>query len=275
MRVAVIGYGKQGQRLALKLYELGVLAAISDYDTAVMQKAKWDYSEGVLMLHPSASCIDARVDAIVIATPTSTHYEIAKLALEAGKDVLVEKPLTKDSGQATELVDIATALGRILMVGHNTLYHVGTEAYQSMVRRTAPMHYSSIRTNPDGFREDNNVLWRLLPHDIALSMYLFESVPKVRYGGGTHGTVAAGLSFKGGSTASLYGSWEVASRVREAWLYDVEGVGAKISEEGSDTLLLECEHFLHCIETREKPLTDGEFGLKVVRVLEEIERKLR
>ncbi len=272
MKVAVIGYGKQGQRLAKKFHELGVLSLICDTDPQVLAQAEKEYRVRTL---PTAEGLeDEAIDAVAISTPTPTHYEYTKHALRQDKDVLVEKPLTDDSEQAEELVDIATAMGCVLTVGHTTLYLDGVED----LRKQRPIYYHSIRTNPDGFRTDDDVLWRLLPHDIALSMYLFGSEPKVLCAAGSRrgavlSTVVADLQFKGGGIAGLYGSWDVSEKIREIHVYN-SGAEMVMLPEMGDPLKAECKHFLRCVETREKPLTDGEFGLKVVRVLEEIERKL-
>ncbi len=281
IKVAVIGYGKQGQRLALKFHELGALLAIYDDYPPAIDRAMAAYPETPVHSRYTALLNMGGLDAVAIATVTPTHYYFAKEALQASKDVLVEKPLTNSSEQAEALVELAATKGRILMVGHTTLYLDGVEE----LRKQELVYYHSLRTNPDGFREDDDALWRLLPHDVALSMYLLGSEPKVGTACADRrkrviSTIVTDLEFDKSEAglpkaiAGLYGSWDVGGdKIRDVHVYNSGGERIVLPETG-DPLKKECAHFLHCIKTREKPLTDGEFGLKVVRVLEEIERKL-
>ena len=118
---------------------------------------------------------DQNLDAIVIATPVDSHYPLSKLALKAGKHVLVEKPLTSSYKEAKELVDIALEKNKILMVDHTFLYTGAVMKLKELVndKNLGDIQYvDSTRINLGLFQHDVNVLWDLAPHDISISNYL-------------------------------------------------------------------------------------------------------
>jgi predicted dehydrogenase len=130
-----------------------------------------DYKE--ILKHP-------KIDAVVIATPTASHYAVVKEALLAGKDVLCEKPLCKDIHQAKELVAIARRKRKILMVGHVFLYNPGIRKMRDYIKSKfcGQIYYMhSERTNLGPFRRDVNAAWDLASHDISIFNYLFNSQP--------------------------------------------------------------------------------------------------
>jgi predicted dehydrogenase len=117
------------------------------------------------------------VQAVVIATPVHTHYALVKQALEAGKHVLVTKPLTSDVAQAQELVALADAKGLILMVDHTFIYHPAVEKLKDIVVRgeLGDLYYfDSVRINLGLFQSDISVVWDLAPHDISIMEYLID-----------------------------------------------------------------------------------------------------
>ena len=265
MKLAVIGYGKQGQRLARKFHELDVLWDIRDDSEDAMRQAEKAYPDTLVGW--------GREDAVAVATSSETHYDIAIQALLAGKDVFIEKPMTKNSEQARQLIETARHHERILMVGHNTLFSDGVA---ELKRRGRPTYYHSIRTNPSGYREDDTVLWRLLPHDIAVCLYLWETVPrKVEVWRDTKREIGVDLEFDDRSGATLIGSWSKArGRMRDVTVWFPNSPDGVPLNEGGDTLLRECQRFVECCQRRVRPISDGILGLEVVQVLELIERKL-
>src|SRR5581483_7761446 len=111
------------------------------------------------------------VQAVAIATPVNTHYRLVKMALLAGKHVIVEKPLTASVGQAAELVKLAEERDLMLMVGHTFLFEPAVEALRDLVRAGAlgsVWHITTRRLNLGLFRPDVNVLWDLAPHDLSI-----------------------------------------------------------------------------------------------------------
>ena len=122
-RVAVVGVGYWGKNLVRNFHELGALEMLCDADPSAEATFKSRY-QGIRFLSDYAKLLaDPSVDAVALATPAVTHYEMAKAALEAGKDVLVEKPLAIEVRHGEELVKVAEEKGRILMVGHILRYH--------------------------------------------------------------------------------------------------------------------------------------------------------
>src|ERR1051326_4045151 len=132
--VAVVGVGYWGKNLARNFYDLGALSALCDADSSVETAARLKY-DGVKFYRDFRQLLaDPVVSAIALATPAITHYEMAKAALEAGKDVFVEKPLAVDVKHGEELVRLAKASGKILMVGHILRYHPAILKLQALIR---------------------------------------------------------------------------------------------------------------------------------------------
>jgi predicted dehydrogenase len=117
------------------------------------------------------------VDAVAIVTPVCTHYSLAKQALDAGKHVLVTKPLTNDVAQAEELVDLAEEKGLILQVDHTFIYHPAVAKLKDTVVRgeLGDLYYfDSVRVNLGLFQSDVSVIWDLAPHDISIMQHLID-----------------------------------------------------------------------------------------------------
>src|SRR5882672_8522834 len=123
---------------------------------------------------------DEGVDAIVVATPSSTHFAVAKACLEAGKHVLVEKPVTLTSSDALALTQLADEKKRTIFVGHTFLYNPGVRKMKEIIDsgELGAMYYlTATRTHLGLVREDVNVAWDLAPHDIAIFNYLLGQAP--------------------------------------------------------------------------------------------------
>ncbi|MBI3306459.1 MAG: Gfo/Idh/MocA family oxidoreductase [Candidatus Omnitrophica bacterium] len=131
------------------------------------------YDHREILRHP-------KIDAVVISTPTKTHYQLVKESLLAGKDVLCEKPLCTSIPEARQLIKLAKKLKRILMVGHVFLFNSGIQKLHNLIDdgscgRLYYMH--SQRTNLGPFRTDVNAVWDLATHDIAIFNHLLKSQP--------------------------------------------------------------------------------------------------
>jgi predicted dehydrogenase len=123
---------------------------------------------------------DPRVDAVAVATPTSTHYAIVKAALEAGKHVLVEKPITTRSSEAVELCELAAKVNRVLMVGHVFVYNPAVQRVRQYLADDAlgrVYYISMVRTNLGPIRMDVNAAWDLASHDISIANYWLDAEP--------------------------------------------------------------------------------------------------
>jgi predicted dehydrogenase len=121
------------------------------------------------------------IDAVIVSTPASSHYGIVKAALEHDKDVLCEKPLALDVAEAQELVELAAARGKLLMVGHTFLFNVGIRKLKEYVAggHLGQVHYLHfVRTNLGPIRKDASVVWDLAPHDLSIMDFLIQEKPE-------------------------------------------------------------------------------------------------
>jgi predicted dehydrogenase len=160
---------------------------------------------------------DDRVDAVVVATPTSTHSAIVEQALEANKHVLVEKPITNDLLDARRLCQRADSLERVLMVGHVFLFNPAIRAAKNYIDKgeLGPIKYLSMtRTNLGPVRLDVNAAWDLASHDVSISNYWLDETPTAvsASGGswlnsGVHDVVFATLRYPNDVMVNIEASW--------------------------------------------------------------------
>jgi predicted dehydrogenase len=123
---------------------------------------------------------DRKTHGIAVATPVRTHYPLAKLVLEAGKHVLVEKPLTASVEHAVELIELAKKKGKILAVDHTFVYNPAVMKMKQIVKKGELgdlFYFDSVRANLGLFQNDTNVLWDLATHDLSIMDYLLEKDP--------------------------------------------------------------------------------------------------
>ncbi len=157
------------------------------------------------------------INAVIIATPAETHYEIAKNALQNGKNVLVEKPITLLSKDAKKLIEIADSTGTNLMVGHVLLFHPAVKKIKEMIKdkKIGKLQYIySNRLNLGSIRSEENILWSFAPHDISVIQYLLESDPVFIDAQGAdflqneiEDTTITYLSYPGNIHAHIFVSW--------------------------------------------------------------------
>jgi len=181
MRIGVVGAGYWGTKHIRVFHELEdvELYMVCDKDPANLENLNRYYS-GVRTTTDLKEMLESDVDAVVIATPVLTHFELAKEFLMAGKHVLVEKPLTTDSSSARELVELAEQRGLFLMVGHTYQFHPAVDYIKEFLQsgELGDLYYmDSARLNLGVFRPDVNVLWDLAPHDISIILYLLDENP--------------------------------------------------------------------------------------------------
>jgi predicted dehydrogenase len=177
LRIGVIGLGHWGPNHIRNFYALPnvkVVAAV-DLDGKRRQRVQQMYHD--IELSETADSIWNRrdIDAVVVATPTATHYQLVKAALESGKHVLCEKPLAAQSRDAWDLVRLAQAANRVLMVGNVFLFNPGVEYTKGALDRkvVGEVYYlNAVRTNLGPFRYDVNAAWDLASHDIYILNYL-------------------------------------------------------------------------------------------------------
>jgi len=217
VRVAVVGIGYWAKNLVRNFHELGALEALCDADRSLEGTYKRSY-EGVRFCSEFSEVLsDSSIDAVALATPAVKHYEMAKAALEAGKDVLVEKPLAIDVKHGEELVKLAEANQRILMVGHILRYHPAILKLQKLIQDGAlgKINYLySNRLNIGKIRTEENILWSFAPHDISVMLSLLNEMPtRVTCQGGSYlnrdipDVTLSHFEFPSGVQAHIFVSW--------------------------------------------------------------------
>jgi len=324
VNVAVIGTGRWGQNLVRKFAELpeSNLATVCDLDIARLETLTSRYPATRTTANTSEVFLDDNIDAVVVASPAPMHFEHAEAALKAGRHVFVEKPITLDVREAQILIDRADRADRILMVGHLLMYHPAIKLIKSFIDKqdVGDIYYLySQRLNLGTVRKDENALWSLAPHDIAVALHLIGKQPlSVAAVGqcylrpGVQDVVFVTIIFEGGIAAHSHVSWldphktrkftvvgskkmvvfddmESSEKVR---LYDKGAdLAAGYKKYGDDLTLrfgdilmpslnmleplaLECRHFIDCIQTGRRPLTDGQSGLEVLRILQAAQTSL-
>lgn len=309
-KVAVVGAGAWGRNLVRNFRELGALAAVAEADPKLREGLARE-NPGLPLHEDWRPLLAAPVPALAIATPAPTHHEIARAALLAGKDVFVEKPMALTAEHAEDLAALARARGRVLMVGHLLLYQpaiqwIRERLAEGLVGAARSLHQE--RLNLGKARAVENALWSLGVHDAAVLLHLVGAAPtEIAASGqcalrpGVEDDVYLHLGFPGGVRAHLHCSWLWPERRRRLavvgdggmLVYDeVDGtvtlhrkrIDAALAnvDEGSEVvfrssgepLRAELEHFLARLEDRKPPLSDGESGARVVRVLAEADRLL-
>ncbi|MBG0777076.1 MAG: Gfo/Idh/MocA family oxidoreductase [Desulfovibrionaceae bacterium] len=216
-RVALIGAGYWGKNLVRNFHALGALELICDRDESTLEKFRTDYP-GVRTCAAFGDVLaDDAVDGVVIAAPAEAHFSLAREALLAGKDVLVEKPLALERAQGEELVRIAKKDGRVLMVGHLLQYHPVFVRLKELVREGELGRIDYIyshRLNLGKIRREENILWSFAPHDISMILALAGEEPdSVQATGGCflHSRIAdvttTHLKFPSGMGAHIFVSW--------------------------------------------------------------------
>ena len=182
VKIGIIGLGYWGANLIRNFSSAQhcIVAAIADTNEKQLQKYKAIYPTLEIFTNANEMIQHAGIDAVVIATPVFMHYALAKNALEHGKHVLIEKPMTASSKEATELIEIATKKGLTLMVDHTFLYTGAVQKIKELVDTNVvgKVNYiDSTRINLGLFQPDINVLWDLAPHDISIVNYIMNAKP--------------------------------------------------------------------------------------------------
>ena len=199
--VGIVGYGYWGPNLARNFSEFDQcqVAAIADTRPARLAQAAKRYPGTDMVADGEKLIRSPKVDAVVVATPVSSHYPLAKAALEAGKHVLIEKPLTSTSEQAEELVELAERKNLVLMVDHTFVYTGAVRKIRELVNGGwigKPLYFDSMRINLGLFQPDVSVLWDLAPHDVSIMDSVLGLTPQgltaggSRHFGSPHETIA-------------------------------------------------------------------------------------
>ncbi len=325
IKVAVAGCGQWGTNQVRTYANLpGVsLAWLVDASPKNLQRAK-GFSETAKTAGELKEALgDKDLNAVVIATNSESHHALAKMSLEAGKHVLVEKPLALNVKDAEELVKIAKDKDLILMTGHLLLYHPAVRYLKELVNSGELgqiLYLYSTRVNLGAIRKNENALWSLAPHDISVMLYLMDQNPtqalangKCFLQKGIEDVVFFSLDFPGGQVAQAQVSWLDPHKIRKFTVVgskkmvtfdDMEATEKiRIYDKGvnqekrygsydevltlrdgdihipyfkmQEPLKIEAGHFIECIKEHKKPLSDGQNGLDVVKILEAVSLSLK
>lgn len=182
LRVGVIGYGYWGPNLVRNFAEFpgSIVTHIADRRPDRLELARRRYRDVSMTTDHRDLLNDPKIEAIVISTPISTHFELALAALQAGKHVLVEKTLTATSQQTERLIDEAERRGLVLMVDHTFVYTGAVQKIKEVVsekRLGSLYYYDSVRVNLGLFQHDVDVLWDLAVHDLSIMDHVLGEMP--------------------------------------------------------------------------------------------------
>ena len=225
VQVGIIGAGYWGKNLVRTFQSLDTAELKYIADACDGTLARYDSFGGVRKTADFREILtDGAIDAVVVSTPPVTHYELAKEALNAGKHVLIEKPMTLDVEHARELVAIADSTGLTLMVGHLLLYHSCINALKSYIDdgEIGDIYYLYCqRLNLGKVRSDENALQSFAPHDISIANYLIGDIPETVSACGHHylqkgveDVVFLNLAYPGGKMANVHVSWLDPHKIR-------------------------------------------------------------
>ncbi len=312
-KVAVVGCGNWGKNLVRNFAHLGALALVCDNDPKRLEHARREHA-GIRVTDSFATVLNnEEIRAVVIATPSDSHFDLAKRSLLAGKHVYVEKPLARDVMHAEELDRLASQRNLSLMVGHLLLYHPAVNCLKDLIATGELgdlLFVRSDRMNFNSSRRDWSVLWDLAPHDISMMSYLLDcELTEVSRVGGwdTQGDGLVDVAYL--DLAFPVDGRTIPGQVRNSWLDPQKLVRLTVngsaktavlndhqmqdklslhsqSREGRmvveypyypdvEPLHLECEHFLRCLVTGERPRTDINNAYQVVSILSDVEKRLQ
>jgi predicted dehydrogenase len=319
--VALVGFGYWGANLARNVLASPSTHLVGIVDAYETQRKIAQGSHPLTKVWETidAALADEAVDAVILASPASTHADLASEALHAGKHVFVEKPMAESTQDAKALVELSASSGLTLMVGHTFLYSAPVAHLRGWIEsgELGEIQYlHSRRLSLGRIRRDTNALWNFAPHDISIMLHLLNERPVEVSGCGfsfidpdIEDVAFATMRFESGIGANLHVSWIDPLKTRTmivvgdqkmAIYNDVSvdqplalvdsgvardrDLGAYLSMgdfqwrtragdihipriQMTEPLLAEMTAFGHACLTGEAPLTDGQHGLDVVRIL--------
>jgi predicted dehydrogenase len=323
--VALIGFGYWGPNLARNLQAHAGLRWRYLVELSPERRAKaTGLYPGVTVTDDLAEVLaDPSVGAVIVATPAATHAPLTRRLLEAGKHVLVEKPLALSTPDAIELATRADDGGLTLMVGHTFEYVPAVRRMRELIEDGSIgdlLYLHSQRLNLGRIQSDINAFWSIGPHDVSIANYLVGQRPQWAAAEGARFLNASvedvtfvTVGYPDGVLAHMHVSWLDPSKTRRTtvvgskqmlvyddmdpvaklrvfdkgadrvyedeyggWQYTLrDGVIQTPALEEVEPLAAELRHFLHCVDTGERPRTDGWNGVDVVAVLEAVNASLR
>lgn len=325
--IGLVGFGYWGPNLARNF------SSHEDCQLIAICETNQDRAEFAGRRYPYARVTDnyqdllenQEINAIVIATPVDSHFQLVKDALRAHKDVLVEKPIARSVAEAKELVEVSHKNGCILAVDHTFLFTGAVRKIKEIIDSGdlgEILYIDSVRINLGLFQQDVNVIYDLAPHDLSIVTYLIDDNPiYVRAMGACHAQTSLEniaylhLEYANGMIAHFHLNWLAPVKIRRFLIGgtnkmivydDLEGSekvrvydkGIIVTENDIDALYkikvdyrtgdmvapkllhrealnVEVEDFVACINNRSQPISDGNSGIKILRILEAAQWSLR
>jgi predicted dehydrogenase len=221
--MGIIGYGYWGPNIVRNFGELAdcEVVLVCDKDLEAIQRVHQIYPSVEVLTDPRDLLESTSIDAVAVVTPVSSHYELARRALENGKHVFVEKPFTSTSAQAEELIELAEKKGLRIMVDHTFLFTGAVRKLKEVIDNGtlgSLYYYDSTRVNLGLFQHDVNVVWDLAPHDLSIMEYLISGDPEaVVATGQTHFNGLEDIAF-----ITVYYPNEMIAHVNVNWLSPVK-----------------------------------------------------
>ena len=205
LRVGIIGFGYWGPNLARNFTTCATtrLVSVADLSPARRKAVAVQYPWAAVHEDPDAILRDPDIDAVAIATPLFTHHPLAKAALEAGKHVLIEKPLAPSVRECEELAALAERHGRVLMVDHTFVYTAAVRKIRELIEGGhlgRVLYFDSVRINLGLFQPDFNVIWDLAPHDLSIMDFVLAQA----FGASPRWVSATGVSHYGRHESLAY-----------------------------------------------------------------------
>jgi predicted dehydrogenase len=312
IRFGIVGYGRWGPNLARCVFaEPGCqIASICDVSSERLNGVGNAYPDVRRESDWRRLLADPQIDAIIVATPAALHFDLACAALNAGKHVLVEKPIARTSQHVLALMDLAKRRKLVLMVDHTYLYSPAVRAMRKLVEAEklgTIIRFDSVRTNVGTQRRDIDVLWDLAVHDVSIVDFLFSLSPQsvsatgsCSNSGEPHSQVTMCIYFSdpfvarirvgwsglvktrlieisGGKGTLLFDDLEPAEKIRVQSGANINGgreIASIVAVDDSEPLRAMVQDFASCIRHTKIPLSDGSVGLRVVRLLEAAQQSI-
>jgi len=323
-KVAVIGLGYWGPNLLRNFLLISNVNVIYGCDIIKknLNKLSREYPSVKFTTNFDDVLSDESIDLVAIATPLSTHFDLAKKALNANKHVLLEKPMVSNSKEAKFLIALAKKKNKILMVGYTFIYSEPIKKIKQIIKSNQLgriYYFDSNRINLGLIQKDINVIWDLACHDFSILNYLFNQKPTYvqtfgsKFINNKHVEIAhIIIRYKKDITAHINVSWLSPVKIRSILIggskkmisYDDISPNEKIKmyeksiklskskitpfspayRSGdviipympqTEPLKNELEHLVNCVKNNKRPITDGEMGLEIIKLLEATDKSLK
>jgi predicted dehydrogenase len=309
----VVGAGNWGKNLVSNFHALGALAGVVELSPKLREGVTASYPDVPLYDNFETALRETIATGVVIATPASTHYGLAMQAMKAGKDVFVEKPMTLTLAESKALAEYADKHDRVLMVGHLLLYQPAIAWMRDYIASGKLGDVKRVvaqRAKLGKVRSVENVWWSFSPHDVSVVLELLSRPELVNIHAtgcailqpGIEDEVRVEMTFAGGKTAHIHASWLWPINQRGVTAIGSQGMlvydevaqtvtihhktvdlelnhhdnGVEVIEVAAvQPLQLECQHFLDCLSSRQKPRSDGWNGVAVVEILERAQQVMK